>query len=767
MYRSLLFFLLMHLSFYLAAQDNYILTLTVKDSKTDEILPGAVVREIHTGKAISTDANGKCQFILPKSDSLKIEINFTGYKRLILNVNPKIQHLDVRLEADIIELKEVVINANSNKEKLESTQMSMETVTIQTAKMLPVLLGEVDILKVFQLKPGIQSGNEGSTGLYVRGGGPEQNLFLVDDATVYNPYHLFGFFSVFNSDVVSKVDLYKGGFPAQYGGRLSSVIDVKLRDGDKDKYHVSGGIGTIASRLAIEGPIQKGKSSFLIAGRRTYIEPITRYVNKQNEGKDNYDPIPDYNFQDLNLKFSYKVRPKDKITLTGYYGRDNFNFVGNSYSLKFNWGNLVGSYNWQHTFNSKLYTNTTISFSDYNYKISNRFDNFSLNVTSGVRDYTIKNDWNYTLSNKHTVKAGINVSRYEFNVGLLNAGTDDGKIRFGTGQSLIASGFGVYLGDEYTLNPRWKFDAGIRFSGFHNRKTYTGFEPRISTRYKVNENISLKANYTRMLQYVHLATNSGSSLPTDIWYPSSPNVAPEKGNQAAAGINISLFEGRYFLSNEIYYKWMNNQIDFKDGAQLFVNPNLEQEFIYGKGWAYGNEIYLEKKTGKLTGWVGYTLAWTWRQFNGGTPETTINNGQPFHPKYDRRNDITVVAMYELNKRLSCSLTWIYGTGTLISLPTGRMLVQDVNGKDVSFVPIYGERNNYRIPAYHRMDISIIWKMGKRTDLTLSVYNVYNRRNTYIVYLDSSTKGVNINSTFVAKQISLFPIIPSLTFNFKF
>lgn len=741
------------------------LVVHVKDDKTSEELVGAVVREPISKKAVLTDENGRAKLLLPTSNPVEIQIMYSGYKIKYVTVSDFATEVVVQMTSNEIELQEVVINENTYMSKLNSTQMSMETVDIQTAKLLPMVLGEVDVLKVFQLKPGIQSGNEGSTGLYVRGGGPEQNLFLMDEATVYNPYHLFGFFSVFNADAVSKVDLYKGGFPAEYGGRLSSVVDVKMREGDKDQYRVTGGIGTIATRLGVEGPIQKGKSSFLVSGRRTYIEPLTRYINSQNKNTEDYQQIPDYNFQDVNIKLNYILSPKDKVSFTGYYGRDKFSYPGAKFVLKFSWGNTVGVVNWQHKFNEKLYVNTAVSYSSYDYRMSNKFSGFSFNLSSGVQDYTVKNDWTYFFNRKHTLKAGLQTTSYQFAIGRLNAGSDDRSTSIATGELVSGFGYAAYIGDEYDLNARLKVDMGVRLSGFVNTKNYTGFEPRFSARYKISGKTSVKINYTRMLQYIHLATNSGSTLPTDIWYPSTARTKPEKGNQVAGAINISLFGGKYFLSDEVYYKWNKNQIDFRDGAQLFVNPNLEQDFVYGKGWSYGNEIYLEKKSGRFTGWIGYTLAWTWRQFDA------INNGAVFHPRYDRRHDFTFVGMYKISPKFTVSVTSVYGSGTLVSLPTGRLYIQDVNGVNAALVPVYNERNNYRIPAYTRTDIGIIWKTGKRTDLAFSIYNVFNRRNTYLIYFaqtnDPEDPNNTLKSSIVAKQISLFPIIPSLTFNFKF
>jgi outer membrane cobalamin receptor len=631
---------------------------------------------------------------------------------------------------------------------------------------VPAIFGEVDIIKVLQLKPGIQSGGEGASGLYVRGGGPDQNLVLLDEATVYNAAHLFGFFSIFNPDAVKGVDLYKGDFPAQYGGRLSSVVDVKLKDGNDRKFAGSGGIGAIASRLTLEGPLVKDKSSFVLSGRRTYFDVFTRALNRANRDNKEYNEIPDYYFYDLNAKINYDLGPKDRLFISGYLGRDKFGFQGDNFNFNFNWGNNAATVRWNHIFSPKVFANTSLIYSDYKYTIENKFDIFSFTLGSNIRDISAKTDFYYTANANHTIRFGGQYTHHSFDIGRLQAGSEDGTVAFNSGQGLSGSEMGAYVASELSAGPLWRFNSGLRISGFENKgKWFGGLEPRLAARYKVSEKTSLKASASRMYQYVHLVANSGASLPTDIWYPSGRAIHPQRSDQLAGGISSLLFKGKLLLTNEVYYKWMKNQLDFRDGAQLFVNPRLEEEFVFGKGWGYGNEIYLEKREGRTTGWLGYTLSWTYRKFD------EINDGRAFFPRYDRRHDVSAVVIHEFSRRLSFTTTWVYGTGNAISLPVGRFLVQDINGSNFTVVPEYLQRNSFRMAPYHRLDLGIVWKFFPRwgeSDLTFSVYNAYNRKNPFFIYFEEVRDSqTDIISGFKAKQVSLFPVIPSVTYNFKF
>jgi hypothetical protein len=748
------------------AQEQFTISGHIKDKETGEYLIGASVFSSETKKGTNANNYGFYSITLPK-DSLTLVFSFFGYKelkkRILLNQNLQ---LNIYLEIDVKELETIVIETDPHEKELETTQMSTIKITPKEAKLIPAFMGEVDLLKVLQLKPGVQSGGEGNSGLYVRGGGPDQNLIILDEAPVYNASHLFGFFSVFNPDAVKSVELYKGGFPSQFGGRLSSVVDIKMNDGHKNKFAGSGGIGIIASRITLEAPIKKDKSSFIISGRRTYFDIFTRQINNSNKDKANYTPIPDYYFYDFNVKVNFDIGEKDRIFISGYFGKDVFGFHQDNFDFKFKWGNATSTLRWNHIYNSKLFSNISLIFSDYNYEIENKFSSFSFNLGSKIRDFNFKADYDYFASDKHNIKFGTQAIYHQFTVGRLKAGSDDGKISFSSGENLDAIDIAFYVSDDYTLNARWKFNAGMRYSGFFNdNKFFSGIEPRFSARYRVNEKISLKNSYSRMYQYIHLVSNSGASLPTDIWYPANNTVKPQRSDQVASGITISLWDDKLLLTDEVYYKWMKRQIDFKDGAQIFANPNLVQEFVVGKGWSYGNEIYLEKKKGKTTGWIGYTLSWTWRQFD------VINDGNKFPARYDRRHDVSIVLIHKISERVSATATWVYGTGNAVSLPIGRFLLQDVTTAQPLVVPEYLDRNSFRMPSYHRLDLGLVWKFKPKwgeSDLTFGVYNAYNRRNAYFIYYEE-VKDAQGQQTlkFRPKLVALFPILPSITYNFKF
>lgn len=750
------------------AQGNYTVKGIVKDKETGEVIPYASVYTEKPQKGVSTDENGFYSITLP-NDSITIFFNSFGYlsqsRKIFLNGDKEI---NVELDVEITEIEEVVIEIAPKKEELETTQMSTIKISSKDAKLIPAFMGEVDLIKILSLKPGVQSGGEGSSGLYVRGGGPDQNLILLDGGLVYNPNHLFGFFSVFNSDAVKDVELYKGGFPSQFGGRLSSVVEVNMNEGNKDSIAVSGGIGLISSRLTLDGPIKKGKHTFLISARRTYFDVFTRMYNKANEDNNNFNPIPDYYFQDFNTKLTFDLGKRDKLYVTGYLGRDVFGFNNKEFKFSFNWGNTLGAVRWTHYYNEKLSSNITFVATDYKYLIKNQVQDFSFRLGSKITDYNLKADYTSYYSDKHTIKYGANAVFHHFVIGRLRAGSEDNTVQFNSGRVINAGDFALYLSDDYTHNARWKFNTGLRLSSFYTidyKKFFYGLEPRFSARYKMNEKTSLKASYARMYQYLHLVTNSGASLPTDIWYPSNPIIRPQRSDQVALGITRDIRKGKFILTDEVYYKLMKRQVDLRDGAQIFSNPNLDQEFVFGTGWSYGNELYLEKAQGKTTGWIGYTLSWTERKFDD------INNGKKFYARYDRRHDVNVVAIHRLSKKINLTGTFVYGSGSWMSLPIGRMILQNINGAGTMIVPIYTERNSFRMPPYYRLDLGLVWKFKPKwgeSDLTVSIYNVLNRRNPYFIYFEELKNSDDTQTVgFVAKQVSLFPIMPSLTYNFKF
>jgi hypothetical protein len=739
-------------------------------------LPGASVAVPALGLGTATEVDGKFSLKLPEG-SQQVVVSFVGYtpQTLAINIHHNQQH-NFTLAASTAELSEVVVQGQQTlKEKLQSTQMGVEHLSIREAKLLPALFGEVDILKTLQLKPGVQSGGEGSSGLFVRGGSADQNLVLVDNVLVYNPNHLFGLFSVFNSDAVQSVDLYKAGFPAQFGGRLSSVVDVKLREGDREKFVTTGGIGLISSRLSFEGPIQKGKGSFIVSGRRTYFDVFTRAINRANAGKEDWRPIPDYYFYDFNAKANYTLGEKDQLFFTGYLGRDIFGFTSpNGFQANFTWGNTLGALRWQHVFSPKLTVNTTASATSYKYNLGNSIDQFSFDLGSTILDYNLRTDVDYLASDRHTLKFGASLTHHQFGVGRLQRSSQDNSVNFGSDVNYAGQEGALYATDNIKVTDKLQAELGLRATGFQSSPNrFGGLEPRASARYSLSDNISLKGSYALMYQYVHLVSNSGASLPTDIWYPSRLSVKPERSQQVSTGASFLLGDGKFLLTDEVYYKWASNQIDFKDGAQIFANNDLDSQFLFGRGWAYGNELYLEKKTGKTTGWIGYTLAWTKRNFPPQLGTTGINNGQDFYPNYDRRHNINVVVMHELNPRITFTASFVYTSGAPTTLPFGRFALQDIYQGGIQAVPVYPDRNSYRMIPYHRLDLGMVYKLspsriGGQRDLTFSIYNAYNRRNAYFIYFEQTRdKATDKVTGYRAQQVSLFPFIPSVTYNFKF
>ncbi len=743
----------------------------VLDMDNAQPVPGASVYWIAGKQGVLSDSLGNFRLSVP-ADTGRIRVSYPGFEPLFLRIEKwpsRAQKISISSKS----LADVIVEGqNAPQAKLSRNQMSVENLSTREAKMLPALFGEVDLIKILQLKPGVQGGGEGFAGLYVRGGGPDQNLFLLDGATVYNPSHLFGFLSMFNPDAVASVDLYKGAFPGRYSGRLSSVVDVKMREGRKDKWSVNGGLGLISSRLSVEGPLLKNKVGFVASARRTYFDVFTRAYNKSREGRPRFTPIPDYYFQDFNAKITWNPSPKDRLSLTGYLGRDVFLFSRSRFNVQFDWGNSLASLRWQREISPEVNIDTKLIFSDYNYSIENKTDGFSFGLKSGIRDYGLKSQLSWNPSRSLRLESGIQAFRHELEIGRARASSSDGRFRFESGSSPVVYSGNIFASAEYDFSEKLQLQSGLVWSLFQNEgKNFQGLEPRIAFLYKAGQNLSFKFSYARMYQYLHLASNSGASLPTDLWYPSNKVVLPEIADQAAAGYSLSLLDDQLFFSNEYYFKNMQRQIDLKDGASFFVNEKLDTVFEFGRGWSYGSEWYLEKKKGRLTGWLGYTLSWTWRQFDD------LNFGEKFHPRYDRRHDVSLVLMYALSRRLQLSATWVYGSGNAVSLPESRYFFQDIPGtRDISspfaVIPVVKRRNAFRMAPYHRCDLGLVWKLQPKrgeSDLTFSIYNAYNRLNPFFIYFETLTEnedGSGAIRGFRARQVSLFPVIPSVTWNFK-
>lgn len=780
------------------AQSKSTLSGYVTDSKNGEALIGVKVYIPSTNQGAVTNNYGFYSLTV-NSGKYTIEFRsglYPSESREIDLTNDV--RLDIELGTNVKDLKEIVINAKKG-ENVNSTQMGQIQLDIEKIKTLPAFMGEVDVIKTIQLLPGVSSVSEGGQGFYVRGGGPDQNLVMLDEGVVYNAAHLFGFFSVFNADAVKSVNLIKGGMPANYGGRMSSVLEVNMNEGNNKKFKVKGGLGAISSRLTVEGPLKNDKGSFIISGRRTYIDLIMKAA------------IPDtspfagssYFFYDFNAKFNYKITDKDRIFLSGYYGKDVFNFEDRNggFNAKMPWGNGIAALRWNHLFSNKLFMNLTSTFSDYQFSFGSAQDEFRFELFSGVRDIGTKVDFSYFPNSKHSIKWGADHIYHTFTPTSVSAQNDTVVFNTGAAQKLYAHETAFYALDDFELNDKIKINAGLRYSMYHHVgpftryikgdgistpdtaiqyskedliKFYHGLEPRLSARFLLPDKSSIKAGYSYNYQYVHLTSLSAVSLPTDIWYPSTDKAKPEIGWQASIGYFRNFMNDMFETSVEIYYKEMDNMIEYKEGAVPGdeVNDNTDNLLVYGKGWAYGIEFFIKKSVGKFTGWVGYTWAKTDRKF----PD--LNEGLIYPAKYDRRHDLSIVGTYKLNDRWTFSTSFIYATGNTLTLPSS-WYVQEQN-----LLFNYGARNSTRMAPYHRLDLSANWyskdyktktdaqgneiqvKKKIKSNWAFSVYNVYNRANPFFLYVDNDGKFLNGDFKITVKQVSLFPIIPSVTWNFE-
>lgn len=758
---------------YADAQNKFTISGIVKDAQTGETLIGATLRlqEI-TASGVTSNSYGFYSLSAQKG-VYHLLISYTGYKSISqeINLNKNLKsNFQLNSGAD---LNEVTISGRAKKdEALSNPQMGLQAFSIKEIKDVPVLLGERDVLKTIQLLPGIKSAGEGNSGFFVRGGASDQNLILLDEATVYNASHLLGFFSTFNSDAIKDVNLYKGNMPAQYGGRLASVVDIKMNDGNQKEYTAEGGIGLIASRLKVEGPIVKDRGSFMVSGRRTYADVFLGLSSDTTLKKSSLY------FYDLNAKANYRLNDKNTVYLSGYLGRDALG-LGKTFNM--NWGNQTGTLRLNHLFSSKLFSNTTLIYSNYNYEITNTTNNQDFKVTSNIHDFELKEDFQYFLNDKHQLRFGLDAVHHTIAPGNISS-SETSTINSKTIQERYGAEISAYLSDEWRAANRLNINYGLRFNSFSLLgpgtfntyaangnvasstvftgkklvKAYTNFEPRASASYRLDEVSSVKASYSRNVQNLHLLSNSTSSLPTDLWIMSSNNVKPEIADQGSLGYYRNFKDNQYEFSTEIYYKGMQNQIDYKNAAQLRANENVESQLLFGTGRAYGTEFFLKKKEGILTGWLGYTLSRTERRFDG------INNGNYFPAKQDRTHDFSAVGIYKLNKRWTLSGTFVYSTGNAVTFPSGKYRL---NGETVFY---YSERNGYRMPAYHRLDVGATLE-GKphpkyHSSWTFGLYNAYNHHNAYVIEFKDDP---NDPSKTEAEQTALFGVIPSVTWNFKF
>ncbi|TAG09413.1 MAG: TonB-dependent receptor [Sphingobacteriia bacterium] len=768
----------------LAAQEKFTLNGYIKDSLSGETLIGANLSVKSAGKSIASNGYGFFSITLPKG-KYQILCNFIGYqsKEFTIDFNSNIEE-NILLSPNVVQIQNVTVTARKRDNNIKTTQMGKFELSVATAKALPAFFGEVDILKTLQLMPGVRNAGEGNAGFYVRGGGPDQNLILLDDAVVYNTGHLFGFFSVFNADAIKNVSLIKGGMPAQYGGRLSSVVDIAMKEGNVNKTQIDAGIGLIASRFSIQGPIKKNKASYIISARRTYIDALTKPLIKKTS--DFYGS--GYYFYDLNAKMNYQISEKDHLYLSGYFGRDKFNFNNTARSFKtlIDWGNSTATFRWNHVFNKKLFANTTLVYNDYRFSLEGIQNDFRINLSSGIKDLTAKTDIDFYPTPDHKLKFGAQFTRHTFLPNVLSGNQDSVVFTPDNASKKMANEIALYLQDDWEISPKLKLNMGIRYSLFQqvgkytmyqrdavgNKtdstvfgsgklvKAYGGLEPRATLRYTLNETASFKAGVTRNLQYIHLVTNAGSTLPTDLWVPSTIRVKPQISWQYAVGYFKNFKDGMFETSLEAYYKTMENQIEYRNGYTPSIK-DPEEEFVFGKGWSYGAELFINKVKGRFTGWFGYTLSWTWRKFS------ELNDGNKFPSRYDRRHDLSLVGNYTINDKWKISSVFVYGTGNAISVPERFYFVGGILSQQFSSI------NSYRMDAYHRVDFAATYtpkpkKIRKySTNWVFSLYNAYSRANPYFLYFNQEGSAAAGTLKVSAKQVSLFPVLPSVTWNFKF
>lgn len=756
------------------AQKRFTISGTLKDLSTGETLIGATVRikELpQTGTA--TNSYGFYSLSAPAGEYTLL-YTYIGYETISKKVSlQQSQTINISLSSKS-ELTEVVISANRpNNDNIASPQMGMEKLNMAQINNVPVLMGEKDVLKTISLMPGVKSAGEGNTGFYVRGGASDQNLILLDEATVYNASHLLGFFSTFNSDAIKDVSLYKGGMPTQYGGRLSSVLDIKMNDGNNQKFTAQGGLGLISSRLKVEGPIVKDKGSFMISARRTYIDMFLKLSSDSVlKGSSLY-------FYDINAKANYHFDDKNTIYVSGYFGKD---VLGLKKIFGTDWGNATATVRFNHLFSNKLFSNTSLVYSNYNYTIQNFQSNDSYKATSKISDLNFKEDLQYTINDKHLLRFGLNVLHHTIAPGEISSPSTS-SFNNKTTERRYGLENAIYAGDEWKVNDKLTVLYGLRLAGMfllgpgtfktydaagnaitatayrsgQSVKNYVNLEPRLSASYTINEESSVKASYNRNTQNIHLLSNSTSSRPTDLYVMSSNNIKPEIADQFSAGYFRNFKENAYEFSAEVYYKSLKNQIDYKDGAQLIVNPDVESQLTYGDGRAYGMELFLKKKYGKFNGWVGYTLSKTERRFDA------INNGSYYSARQDRTHDVSVVGIYKYNDRWTFSTAFIYGTGKAVSFPTGKYNVGGLTTYS------YSERNGYRQPATHRLDLGATLESKKKgrfqSSWTFGIYNVYGYKDPFMItFRDSKTDPTKTE----AVKTSIFAApIPSVTWNFKF
>ncbi|MFT7344599.1 MAG: hypothetical protein ACI9XP_001185 [Lentimonas sp.] len=755
------------------AQDKFTVSGTVLDNSNGESMIGVkVVPENLNGVGAITNEYGFFSLTLEKGE-YNLLFSYPTYdvtpQKIILN---KDILLKVELKSTVQEISQVEVNAERKDDNVRRAQMGVEKLDMNQINKIPVIFGEKDIIKTLQLLPGVKSAGDGNSGFFVRGGAADQNLILLDEAPVYNSSHLLGFFSTFNSDVIKTATLYKGTQPAQYGGRLASVLDIKMNEGNSKRLGVAGGIGLISSRLAIEGPLIKDKASFLIAGRRTYADLFLK-LSKQESIRSTK-----LFFYDLNTKINYRIGEKDQVFLSGYFGRDILGIP----QFGISWGNATGTARWNHIINSKLFSNTSVIVSNYQYDIGIKAEDITINIGSTLQDYNIKQEFQYFPNARNKFTFGLNAIHHGVIPGQVEGSEGSGVNSFELDPRLGLEN-ALFVSNEWSVSENFSILYGLRATGFSvlgnggdfysfdrdgdvsdttvyakNEfvKTYVNLEPRLFMSYVYSKTASVKGGYARNVQNIHLISNTVSTSPTDIWLPTTLNIKPQIADQFSLGWFRNFKENKWEFSTEVYYKSMLNQIDYRNGANTQANEVIEGELLYGIGRSYGSEFLLKRKSGKLTGWIGYTLSKTEKKIDG------INDNDWYLAKQDRLHDLSIVGIYDFNSKWSASMAFVYSTGNAVTFPTGKYELDN----EVLFV--YSNRNADRMPAYHRLDVALTYNVKKRkrfeSSWNFSVYNVYSHRNPYLIeFRESET---NPGTTEVV-MTSLFRIIPTITYNFKY
>ncbi|WP_217447524.1 TonB-dependent receptor [Maribellus comscasis] len=744
----------------------------IKDAASGEDLIGAtiVVKNLqNTGT--TSNAYGFYSLTLEKGQ-YQLSVQFVGYEteafNLVLDEN---KSLNVEMKERSFEIGNITVTGERADRNISSVDMGNIKMIPGRIESIPVIFGERDVFKTIQLTAGVKPAGEGSSGFYVRGGGIDQNLISLDEAPVYNASHLMGFFSVFNSESIKDANLMKGSIPVEFGGRASSVFDIKMKDGNQKEYGVTGNVGLISSGLTVEGPVIKDKSSFVVSGRRTYADMFLVFSNDEDVNNSTLY------FYDLNLKTNYKINKNNRIFLSGYFGRDKFKFAE---EFGFDWGNKTGTFRWNHNFSEKLFSNTSVIFSNYSYNI-NILRDLDVDIRSEIQDWNIKQDFSYYANVRNTIKYGGNMIYHNILPGEISVppGSIYSPLEI-TRRKAIE--WAAYVSNQQTISEKIKLYYGLRLALFSNIgpgefyefdddgalantiekedfefvKTQGGLEPRLGLIYMLGAESSVKASYNRIYQFLHLLSNSTTATPTDLWLPSSNNVKPQISDQFSLGYFRNFKNNEFESSLEIYYKDLKNQIDYKNSADLIFNSTVEAELVFGRGWAYGAELTVKRNYGRINGWLSYTWSKTMRQFD------EINQGDPFPARHDRTHDFSIVGMYDINDRLKFSATWVYYTGNAVTFPSGRY---EIDGQIVEY---YTERNGYRMPDYHRLDIGLTWVRKKTSNFesswNFSIYNAYARENAY--YIDFRESETNPGET-EAVQFSLFKIVPSVSYKFKF